>query len=155
MTMTLKLNFKFTIVHSGTFLPGYRTANTFLLALRELLNARLDLSQRIQVLFVGKIGEEQKLIREWKPEWKTEMEDVSAKLGAQRQDSLVSARQIRQPIVAKDDIQNAFDLYLGESARGFVHRQEVPIEEALERILRTGGVPSLAHPVRVAKNNSP
>jgi predicted metal-dependent phosphoesterase TrpH len=51
------------------------------------------------------------------------------------------------------DIQSAFDLYLDESARGFVHRQEVPIEEALERILASGGVPSLAHPIRVAKNN--
>ncbi len=51
------------------------------------------------------------------------------------------------------DIQNAFDLYLDESAKGFVHRQEVPMEEALERILGSGGVPSLAHPVRVAKNN--
>lgn len=51
------------------------------------------------------------------------------------------------------DIQSAFDLYLDESARGFVHRQEVPMEEALERILASGGVPSLAHPVRVAKNN--
>jgi predicted metal-dependent phosphoesterase TrpH len=51
------------------------------------------------------------------------------------------------------DIQSAFDLYLDESARGFVYRQEVPIEEALERILGSGGVPSLAHPVRVAKNN--
>jgi 3',5'-nucleoside bisphosphate phosphatase len=51
------------------------------------------------------------------------------------------------------DIQNAFDLYLDESARGFVQRQEVPMEEALENILRSGGVPSLAHPVRVAKNN--
>jgi glycosyltransferase involved in cell wall biosynthesis len=55
---------KFTVVHSGTFLPGYRTADTFLLALRELLNAQPDLSQRIQVLFLGKIGEEKKLIRE-------------------------------------------------------------------------------------------
>ena len=27
------------------------------------------------------------------------------------------------------------------------------MEEALERILGSGGVPSLAHPVRVAKNN--
>jgi 3',5'-nucleoside bisphosphate phosphatase len=44
-------------------------------------------------------------------------------------------------------------VYLDESGRGFVHRQEVPMEEALERILRSGGVPSLAHPVRVAKNN--
>lgn len=51
------------------------------------------------------------------------------------------------------DIQAAFDQYLDESARGFVHRREVPLEEALERILRSGGVPSLAHPVRVAKNN--
>jgi predicted metal-dependent phosphoesterase TrpH len=51
------------------------------------------------------------------------------------------------------DIQNAFDLYLDESARAFVQRQEVPMEEALERILASGGVPSLAHPIRVAKNN--
>lgn len=51
------------------------------------------------------------------------------------------------------DLQNAFDAYLDESARGFVQRQEVPMEEGLERILRSGGVPSLAHPVRVAKNN--
>lgn len=51
------------------------------------------------------------------------------------------------------DLQNAFDQYLDESAKGFVHRQEVPMEEALERILKSGGVPSLAHPVRVAKNN--
>ncbi len=51
------------------------------------------------------------------------------------------------------DMQEAFDEYLDESARGFVQRREVPIEEALERILGAGGVPSLAHPVRVAKNN--
>jgi predicted metal-dependent phosphoesterase TrpH len=51
------------------------------------------------------------------------------------------------------DLQNAFDVYLDESGRGFVQRQEVPMEEALERILRSGGVPSLAHPIRVAKNN--
>jgi predicted metal-dependent phosphoesterase TrpH len=51
------------------------------------------------------------------------------------------------------DIQNAFDRYLDESAPGYVYRQEVPIEEAIERILKSGGVASLAHPVRVAKNN--
>jgi predicted metal-dependent phosphoesterase TrpH len=51
------------------------------------------------------------------------------------------------------DIQNAFDLYLDESARAFVQRQEVSMEEALERIRKCSGVPSLAHPVRVAKNN--
>lgn len=51
------------------------------------------------------------------------------------------------------DIQDAFDKYLDESARAFVKRQEASMEEALERILKSGGVPSLAHPVRVAKNN--
>lgn len=50
-------------------------------------------------------------------------------------------------------IQHAFDEYLDESARGYVQRQEVPIEEAIERIVQSGGVPSLAHPVRVARNN--
>jgi hypothetical protein len=51
------------------------------------------------------------------------------------------------------DLQDAFDKYLDESARGFVQRREVPMDEALERILGSGGVPSLAHPIRVAKNN--
>lgn len=51
------------------------------------------------------------------------------------------------------DIQQAFDLYLDESAKAWVERRDVPMEEALERILASGGVPSLAHPIRVAKNN--
>jgi 3',5'-nucleoside bisphosphate phosphatase len=51
------------------------------------------------------------------------------------------------------DLQAAFDLYLDESAKGYVQRHEVEMENALERILKSGGVPSLAHPIRVAKNN--
>ena len=51
------------------------------------------------------------------------------------------------------DLQEAFDLYLDESAKGYVQRQDVPIAEAIERILQAGGVSSLAHPVRVAKND--
>src|SRR5206468_372466 len=50
-------------------------------------------------------------------------------------------------------IQHAFDEYLDESARAYVQRQEVPIEEAIERIVEAGGIASLAHPVRVARNN--
>ncbi len=50
------------------------------------------------------------------------------------------------------DIQDAFDAYLDESARGYVQRHEVPIEEAVERVVAGGGIASLAHPVRVAKN---
>ena len=52
---------------------------------------------------------ERKLIAEWKPEWQTRVSDVSDKLRAEGEDSLVSARKIRQPILAKDDINNAFD----------------------------------------------
>jgi predicted metal-dependent phosphoesterase TrpH len=51
------------------------------------------------------------------------------------------------------DIDDAFRLYLDESAKGYVQRHEVPMEEALERVLQSGGIPSLAHPIRVAKNN--
>jgi cytosol alanyl aminopeptidase len=52
---------------------------------------------------------ERKLIAEWKPEWHTQVADVFSKLGAEGEDGLVSARKIRQPIEAKDDINNAFD----------------------------------------------
>jgi alanyl aminopeptidase len=52
---------------------------------------------------------EQKILAEWKPEWKTRVEDVDSKLQAEAEDSLVSARKIRQPIESKNDISNAFD----------------------------------------------
>jgi predicted metal-dependent phosphoesterase TrpH len=50
-------------------------------------------------------------------------------------------------------IQGAFDEYLDESAKGYVQRHEVPIDEAIARIVEAGGVASLAHPVRVARND--
>ena len=52
---------------------------------------------------------EQKILADWKPEWQTRVGDVDAKLGAEEEDSLISARKIRQEIVSKDDISNAFD----------------------------------------------
>lgn len=52
---------------------------------------------------------EQKVLAEWKPEWRTSVEDVDSKLRAEDNDSLVSARKIRQEIKTKDDISNAFD----------------------------------------------
>ena len=51
------------------------------------------------------------------------------------------------------DIQDAFDQLLDESARGYVQRHEVPIDEAIARIKAAGGIASMAHPVRVAKND--
>jgi len=52
-----------------------------------------------------------------------------------------------------NDIQHAFDEFLDESAKGYVQRHEVPIEEAIERLVDAGGVASLAHPIRVARND--
>ena len=53
---------KYTIVHNGHFLPGYRTADVFLLALREVLKDKSDLTRQLQVLLIGRSGDEKKLI---------------------------------------------------------------------------------------------
>ena len=51
------------------------------------------------------------------------------------------------------DMQDAFDQYLDEKSRGYVQRHDIPIQEAIDRIRNAGGVSSLAHPVRIAKNH--
>jgi predicted metal-dependent phosphoesterase TrpH len=43
----------------------------------------------------------------------------------------------------------AFDLYLDESAPGYVDREEPSLEEGIRRIGEAGGVSSIAHPVRL------
>jgi 3',5'-nucleoside bisphosphate phosphatase len=45
--------------------------------------------------------------------------------------------------------EDAFTRYLGERGVAYVHRQDPPVEEAIERIREAGGVSSLAHPVRI------
>lgn len=50
-----------------------------------------------------------KVMAHWKPEWNTKVSEQNARLGAMSQDSLISARKIRQPIETNDDIANAFD----------------------------------------------
>jgi alanyl aminopeptidase len=50
-----------------------------------------------------------KILAEWKPEWKTRLDDLGARFSAMEEDSLVSTRKIRQPIESMDDISNAFD----------------------------------------------
>jgi hypothetical protein len=46
-------------------------------------------------------------------------------------------------------LQQAFDDYLDESAKGYVYRREPQFAEGVERIRDAGGISSLAHPVRV------
>jgi predicted metal-dependent phosphoesterase TrpH len=51
------------------------------------------------------------------------------------------------------DIQDAFAKFLDENAKGYVQRHDVPVEEAIQRVVAAGGMASMAHPVRVAKNH--
>jgi len=46
-------------------------------------------------------------------------------------------------------IQEAFDEYLDESAKGYVDRQEPELTLAIGRIAAAGGISSIAHPVRL------
>jgi hypothetical protein len=47
-------------------------------------------------------------------------------------------------------MKEAFDRYLGEGAAAWVDRDEPSLAEALERVRSTGGLTSLAHPVRIS-----
>jgi alanyl aminopeptidase len=48
-------------------------------------------------------------IQEWKPEWRVDVDRVVDRSNVMGEDTLVSARKIRQEISSDDDIANAFD----------------------------------------------
>lgn len=48
-------------------------------------------------------------------------------------------------------MQEAFDKYLAESGRAFTEREEVPLEEGIQRMRAAGGIPVMAHPVRLGR----
>ncbi len=48
-------------------------------------------------------------------------------------------------------IDEAFQQYLDESAKGYVQRQEVPMHEGIEHVKKAGGITSLAHPIRLCR----
>jgi cytosol alanyl aminopeptidase len=52
---------------------------------------------------------EAKIVEGWKPEWDLDVDAVAEKSGVMAQDSLDSARSIRQPVVAQGDIDSSFD----------------------------------------------
>ena len=53
------------------------------------------------------------------------------------------------------DRQDAFDRYIGEEGSAFVERQGPTFEEALGKIRASGGVSSLAHPIRLSLSSNP
>jgi predicted metal-dependent phosphoesterase TrpH len=50
-------------------------------------------------------------------------------------------------------VEDAFNLYLNESAKAYVPRVEPPTAEAIDRLREGGALPVLAHPFRLAEGN--
>ena len=53
------------------------------------------------------------------------------------------------------NIQEAFDLYLDESAQAYVEREEPELEAGIRKLREAGGLASLAHPIRLSRRNPP
>jgi len=51
------------------------------------------------------------------------------------------------------DMETAFREYLDESARAYVERQDPQLSQSIARLRQAGGIPSLAHPVRIFRND--
>jgi predicted metal-dependent phosphoesterase TrpH len=70
--------------------------------------------------------------------------------------SLTGRPHFARVLVEKGYVRNAqeaFTEFLDESAKGFVERHEAKLPDAIARIVRSRGIPSIAHPVRLARND--
>lgn len=76
---------------------------------------------------------EDKMVHAWKPEWELDVSNVAARGRSMAADSLVSARQIRQPIRSRHDIANAFDGITYGKGAAVLHMFESWIGEAAFR----------------------
>jgi alanyl aminopeptidase len=65
-----------------------------------------------------------KIVSEYHPEWHAEIEALNSAQGAMQSDSLVSARRVRQPIAANDDVVNAFDSITYDKGAGLMNMFE-------------------------------
>jgi predicted metal-dependent phosphoesterase TrpH len=51
-------------------------------------------------------------------------------------------------------MQEAFDKYLAENGRAYTEREEVELQVGIEKMLEAGGVPVMAHPVRLGRRTA-
>ncbi len=65
-----------------------------------------------------------KITDRFRPDWNVPVGDQNAKSGAMGEDSLVSARRIREPVNSKDDIANAFDGITYQKGAAVIHMFE-------------------------------
>ena len=134
----LSTKYKGQSVHLLGYFPNEGPSDEFRAWLDFLLESRRDRNRRL-IARLQSLGVDIKL------------EDVEKK-GR----TLTARPHFARVLVEKGyvkDLQEAFDVYLDESAKGYVQRQDVPISEAIERIAQAGGVSSLAHPVRIVRND--
>ncbi len=78
--------------------------------------------------------------------------DVTLEEAEARGRGMTGRPHFAQLLVEKGYVRNlrqAFDEYLDESAKGYVHRKEPQFAEGVARIREAGGIASLAHPIRV------
>jgi len=70
--------------------------------------------------------------------------------------SLTGRPHFAQVMVEKGyvpDMETAFQEYLDESARAYVQRQDPQLSQSIARVRQAGGIPSVAHPVRIFRND--
>jgi predicted metal-dependent phosphoesterase TrpH len=78
--------------------------------------------------------------------------DITLEEAEARGKGMTGRPHFAQIMVAKgyvDNLRQAFDDYLDESAKGYVYRSEPTFAEGVAHIRNAGGIASLAHPVRV------
>jgi 3',5'-nucleoside bisphosphate phosphatase len=123
--------------------------------------------QTIHLLGYFLCGEVPASFREWVLELKTSRRDRNCRLAAklrslgleitleeaeQRGRGMTGRPHFAQLLKEKGyvaTLQQAFDDFLGESAKGYVDRDEPQLFDAIARIRDGGGIASLAHPVRI------
>ena len=66
----------------------------------------------------------EKITDRFRPDWNVPVGEQNAKSGAMGDDSLVSARRIREPVNSKDDIANAFDGITYQKGAAVIHMFE-------------------------------
>lgn len=81
--------------------------------------------------------------------------DITLKEVEARGGGMTGRPHFAQVLIEKGYVKNmqqAFDDYLDESAKGYVTRREPQFAEAVQHIRKAGGIASLAHPIRLRED---
>lgn len=134
----LSTRYHTTSVHLLGYFIGYEPSAEFVSWLGELQETRRDRNRRL----IAKLREYGVAVT---------LEEVEKK-GR----SLTGRPHFARVMVEKGyvpDMEAAFREYLDESARAYVERHDPQLSESIGRLRQAGGIPSLAHPVRIFRND--